>query len=807
MNIFDIAVSKKTMGGSNSGPPITITNIVESSEDGGNNIITFSDGSTLTVKNGSKGSQGVGSLNLDKTLTIEDYAADAKTTGDRLLNVEYQTIATEEAYEHKDLPVGEKIVTVNNDGTWGDKAYYTSGEDMVPRAVFNINKSAGETIEYTSDGFVATKKEISITKNKNYYHIEGNLTAPNYVSFLFGSSLDNDGFKIPFKNKNGKSFKIYTFANASMGGKLTVAVNFYKINPDPTQSDTKVTVINKNGALKDINGYVAYTTNSGDCFFTIPNDADIDYMQFIITAYKDYEFNHDFCIYMAEMDGNKYSTAMPLQVTDETSNVSSFPYPSTVTTKIPLFEYINYKADNAKGDAATYLTPEAFGAAGDGYVNDTEAIKQCLAAAENTKQYVLMAKKYLTLEPIEIYGTGLNVQINDVIYNGDDAAVKIRGQQNTIKIHSIDSAGVGIKFMGDGELYADWTLNNHLEVNTIKAKSHGIVFDSTTTSISQNVVHFNLINAGGKECYGITYQFGEGSKTYITENNFYGGQIMNCDWAVYKVAGNSRLINIQVEGDVKGGFYIVSSVSITNPRWAESSRDGEYPFFKFVGNNLKYITIDGNTVLPINEIDLSEASNTNVSGIGVAEGAYVELNFPIISRRLETGKNVNIPALITNSAIILGNYLILQPYMAYRKVITTPELDTRLLGKESGTTQAELDAAIKQLSQLPTRFVVNKNNTKIYLHESYCAFGYDEFEVEQAGGFTCEVYDKVGKLLFNGKDQGDGLYKFKCYKDCDKCNISTGVGLLRVNFGDYDTSFVGQHWEIVKENIITNEVI
>jgi hypothetical protein len=804
MNIFDIAVSKKTMGGSNSGPPITITNIVESSEDGGNNIITFSDGSTLTVKNGSKGSQGVGSLSLDKTLTIEDYAAEAKTTGDRLLNVEYQTIATEEAYEHKDLPIGEKIVTVNNDGTWGDKAYYTSGEDMVPRAVFNINKSAGETIEYTSDGFVATKKEISITKNKNYYHIEGNLTTPNYVSFLFGSSLDNEGFKIPWKNMNGRFFKIYVFANKLIGEqKFTVAVNFYKNGVSDRQY-----VINEYGnSSNNISKWIAYKNLVSECFFGIPQDADIDYMQLSIVAYKDYEFNHDFCIYMAEVDSSSASKALPLQVTSETSNVSSFPYPSTVTTKIPLSEYINYKADNAKGDAATYLTPEAFGAIGDGYINDTEAIKQCLAAAIDTKQYVLMAKKYLTLEPIEIYGTGLNVQINDVIYNGNDAAVKIRGQQNTIKIHSINSAGVGIKFMGDAEDYVDWTLNNHLEVNTIKAKSHGIVFDSTTTSISQNVVHFNLINAGGKDCYGITYQFGEGSTTYITENNFYGGQIMNCDWAVYKVAGNSRLINIQVEGDVKGGFYIVSSVSITNPRWAESSRDGEYPFFKFVGNNLKYITIDSNTVLPINEIDLSEASNTNTSNIGVAEGAYVELNFPIIPRRLETEKNVNISALITNSAIILGNYLILQPYMAYRKVITTPELDTRLLGKENGTTQTELDAAIKQLSQLPTRFVVNKNNTKIYLHESYCAFGYDEFEVEQAGGFTCEVYDKVGKLLFNGKDQGDGLYKFKCYKDCDNCNTPAGVGLLRVNFGDYDTSFVGQHWEIVKENIITNGVI
>lgn len=37
---------------------ITVTDIKESSEDGGSNVVTFSDGTSLTVKNGSKGSKG-----------------------------------------------------------------------------------------------------------------------------------------------------------------------------------------------------------------------------------------------------------------------------------------------------------------------------------------------------------------------------------------------------------------------------------------------------------------------------------------------------------------------------------------------------------------------------------------------------------------------------------------------------------------------------------------------------------------------------------------------------------------------------
>lgn len=42
------------------GTSVTISSIVESAKDGGNNVVTFSDGSVLNVKNGNKGSSGTG---------------------------------------------------------------------------------------------------------------------------------------------------------------------------------------------------------------------------------------------------------------------------------------------------------------------------------------------------------------------------------------------------------------------------------------------------------------------------------------------------------------------------------------------------------------------------------------------------------------------------------------------------------------------------------------------------------------------------------------------------------------------------
>ena len=40
------------------GTSVTVKNVSESTADGGSNVVTFSDGKTVTIKNGSKGSKG-----------------------------------------------------------------------------------------------------------------------------------------------------------------------------------------------------------------------------------------------------------------------------------------------------------------------------------------------------------------------------------------------------------------------------------------------------------------------------------------------------------------------------------------------------------------------------------------------------------------------------------------------------------------------------------------------------------------------------------------------------------------------------
>lgn len=718
---------------------------------------------------------GVTSIITDPTLTIEGGVADAKATGDRLTDIEYQTVTTDLAFEHKGLPIGEKTVTVSGDGTFGNNAYVVCGEDIIPRKTFN------KTFPYNS---------ITITKNDKTYHIEGTATADGYVCLT--DSLDGSMFEIN-EDISGKAFKLLSFSNQYLN-QWSFVVRFYDADKKSVQ------VLKSNGSLSaSISTYVGSDNGYRETNFSIPENVEIKYAQATINFKSGNTYNHDFQIYMVEADDIQAVTIENPTVEINNENVTSIfsaPYQNTTETKAPIVDYIGYMANNAKGDTATYLTPEAFGAVGDGYADDTEAVKACIAKAEETTQTVFMAKKYLITTPIEIYQSGLDLIANDIVYSGNDAAIKIQGNNNTLKLHNLTSNGIGIVFTGGGEKHM---LYNTIDVNEIKSTSHGIVFYFNQKGIMQNTIRFNHIRCNGSGCYGIAYLDHENKldTAFIGENNFYGGHISHCEWACYRVGGNAKFYGVHIETDVEGGFYIKDGVRIIQPRFAESARDGSYPFFKIL--NARGVKIDSSSLCAISEIDISENQDyyENASGVQYPahEGNFGIIEIPLIMPRQATGEDMPTGNVYTNKAYIWGKHLIMTPYMAYRKAVTTETLDTRLIAEVKDTINETLESVFA-LSQLPTKFVVDTVNTNIYLHSSYCAFGFNEFEVEQANGFTCKIYDCLENLIFDGTDKGNGLYKLNVYKDADICKNRAGTkGMLSVDF-------MGHYWQVTKATTV-----
>ena len=700
---------------------------------------------------------------IDKTLTIEGQAADAKATGDRLLGVEYQTVTTDEAYEHTDLPEGEKTVTINSDGTWGDVAYICTGEDLVTDR-FN------RTFPYNN---------ITITQEGCTFHITG--TGGAGASFV-----DSEGSLnlTSVKQFAGQKIKLITFAKRGLASNIRVVIQFFD------ESGTSLSSQNKKPITSSA------STLSAVAEIDVPSNT--AYMTMALWTTSGFEFDDDFQIHLSLTDA--FSVVNNLENTVvESETIKTLPYPSVVSSKMPLSDYIEYVAENRvvipdieipdTSGSVTYLTPEDFGAVGDGTTDDSVAIEACLARAGSSRNMVIMAKKYYVSTPIKISQQGLYLLINDIKYDGDESAVVITGKRNTIKIHSITSTSTALTFGGAEATSA--VIYNDVEINNISSGLHGVAFDAETASMYQNTVKFNSIVANGSGCYGIAYLKSSESTTTLGENNFYGGQISNCEWAVYKCGGNSKFYGIHVEGEVQGGFYIETGCHIFHPRIAESQRDGNLPIYKFT--NPSHATIYDSTGIYINQIDLSDMEEVGGDkGYPVTEYALGTINGRVISSNITDGANVAAASVYSTKTYIWGKYLIFTPFAAYKKVVTTGTLDTRLIGSETSPDE------IAALSQLPTKFVVDNINTEIYLHASYCAFGFNEFEVEQANGNTCKVYDVKGTLLFDGTEKGDGLYKFKVYKDATYCADNTS-GTLR-----YD--FLGHYWNITKETTV-NDVL
>ena len=161
------------------------------------------------------------------------------------------------------------------------------------------------------------------------------------------------------------------------------------------------------------------------------------------------------------------------------------------------------------------------------------------------------------------------------------------------------------------------------------------------------------------------------------------------------------MYGIQVES-CEGGFYIIGQVVIFYPRLVEDQRDGSFPFFKIM--NTKYVQIYTAAPISINEIDLSECSETETTNSGnihpLTECFFGTIHGTVTTRIPAVGVSVDVGMLYSDKTYIWGKRLIMTPTVAYRKVVTNETLDSRGIGRNDETNEE-----IKSLSQLPTKFV------------------------------------------------------------------------------------------------------
>ena len=302
--------------------------------------------------------KGVDASVVDPTLSLSGAAADAKVTGDRLGAIEYQTVTTDMASEHKDLPDGERIIVVYNDKMLGTTEYLNFGKDLIPR-------DNGFNVSFPRNG-------ITISKTNNGFHVSGT-SGKGETIYL----KDNAGnHKIPIDSDLiGKTIKVFGCSNQPLNN-LGCGVFFY---------DEAKALITK-GTI-----YVSKSSTFNSKSIVVPENT--VYISYGINLPLDTEtvYDNDFQFYAA-LESDLTTLSLTEEMTDfsldnDFQNIITFPYLTSVKIKMPITDYIKYMSDNSEAVVSlTYLTPEDFGAIGDGSTDDIEAITTCLEQAKITKQ-------------------------------------------------------------------------------------------------------------------------------------------------------------------------------------------------------------------------------------------------------------------------------------------------------------------------------------------------------------------------------------------------------------------------------------
>lgn len=206
--------------------------------------------------------------------------------------------------------------------------------------------------------------------------------------------------------------------------------------------------------------------------------------------------------------------------------------------------------EKLKNGTTPYVTPEQYGATGDGIVDDTIALN----AAIESGQVVIASKTYLVSQPL-VLTTGKTFICSGSVINRSTNAFTVYGTDIALICKTIEGAKKGtytaINITDPNTLPDGVTARCNVIVGVINGFENGIAMISTTSGKGVqfcNVEFDRIIN-----CTNGIFLSATGSRTWVNQNSFRGDAIAGTNDKTIEVG----LLSTSVEGSeiTSNSFY------------------------------------------------------------------------------------------------------------------------------------------------------------------------------------------------------------------------------------------------------------
>lgn len=428
--------------------------------------------------------------------------------------------------------------------------------------------------------------------------------------------------------------------------------------------------------------------------------------------------------------------------------------PRPVQNQVIARAFANLQAGyQATHDAVAKLqvTPEMFGAIGDGEADDTEALQRAVDSGHT----VVCSKQYRTTAPLIIPTGGKFICYGEIHYTGNGYAVRLGCGKSVVFIKKLVSDSVGLRVGKNFEDSYPWVAYNQVNIqemecagpcllmqesNIPEGSKHGVMYN--TFALSQWV-------STGADCVRIdnTAKSNDDNSIFFNENTFIGGLMVGKGDGSYAVYLKSTKQAVQGSSVVSANKFIATSF--------EGSANGVY-LCNAAENSFLDNRYEGNAIT----IKLSERSWDNTfktnTGMGITQISTEELtkvNNDLHRNNFDCVFRVGASARAAYRGYVFGaNRWSVEPSKRVPIMLNNTTPSVVLEGYDDLT-------SIYQFAENRTYVIATAANSTLQMSELYDNQQFEGFNLRLGASCTFKLLDYTGKTVFTLTNSGtDTMY-------------------------------------------------